>query len=161
MLGNLYTICYVELNHQVKNIKSTMEQDRYQKNHKLFIVGLLSLILGLSLVAFSLFILPNLFFGWHYDVPEFIANWVAWLQDAYELSSTAASKLTFFFFFLLGLFFAVIAYFSSNRIDNQIYSSELEISKPVESKKGSQGTLRLVLQILFIVWLVFIVAKSL
>ena len=133
-----------------------MEQDRYQKNHKLFILGLFSLVLSLSLFAFSLYLLPNLFFGATYDVPWFIANWVTGLHYAYDISEPAASKIVFLVFFLSALIFAIIAYISSNRIDDQIYSTELEIIKPVKVKRGTTGALRLALQILFAIVLVFL-----
>lgn len=137
-----------------------MEQDRFQKNHKLFILGLFSLVVSLSLFALSFYIMPNLIFGWHVDTPEFIINTVQWLQYTYNYTSAAASKIVFLFVFLLALFFAGVAYFCSNRIDNQIYSTELEsIKPPNNAEKGTkEDGLRLTLKILFFTLLIFAAA---
>lgn len=138
--------------------ENSMEQDRYQKNHKIFIIGLFSLLLSLSLFAFSFYVMPNLLFGWYYDVPLFVMNLVEWLQYSYNYSSGAASKLIFLVIFLSALFFAGVAYYCSNRIDNQIYSSELQSQKKTKSKRDG---LRLALKILVISILVFIAATLL
>jgi Sec-independent protein secretion pathway component TatC len=134
-----------------------MEQDRYQKNHILFVIGLFSLVVCLSLFALSFYIMPNLLFGWHYDAPLFIVNVVEWMQYTYNYTATGASKTVFFVVFFLALFFAGIAYFCSNRIDDQIYSSELQSKKkPKILQDGSKDDgLRLALKILFFTMLIF------
>lgn len=136
-----------------------MEQDRYQKNHALFIIGLFSLVVSLSLFALCLYILPNLLFGWRYDTPGFIINWVALLQFDYNYSSQASSNIIVLAVFLLALFFAVIAYFASNRIDNQIYSAELEMSQEIKiPSRNRQLAIQLSAKILLIIILVVIVS---
>lgn len=136
-----------------------MEQDRYQQNHKLFIIGLASLVISLSLFALSFYIMPNLLFGWGYDTPEFITNFVEWFQYTYNYSESAASKLVFLIVFVLASIFASIAYYCSNRIDNQIYSLELQESKQLQKVQTTDREgLRLVLKILFITLLIFLAA---
>lgn len=134
-----------------------MEQDRYQSNHKLFILGLFSLVFCLSLFALSFYIMPYLLFGWYYDTPAFVINLVEWLEYTYNYTNSAASTLVFLSVFFLALFFAGIAYFCSNRIDNQIYSSEL---KKKEKPKIKADGLRLALKILAICLLIFIAATA-
>ena len=133
-----------------------MEQDRYQRNHKTFIIGLISLLLSLSLFAFSFYVMPNLLFGWYFEVPPFILDLVEWLQYTYNYSNSAASKLIFLVIFLLALFFAAVAYYCSNSIDNQIYSAELQHQK--KSKNTKNDGFRVVLKILVISLLIFIAA---
>ncbi len=137
-----------------------MEQDRFQKNHVLYIIGLISLVASLSLFAFTLYILPHLIFGWGYDAPVFISSWKEILRFGYHFSSSAASQLIALLFFILTVIFAIIAYFSSNRIDNEIYSAELEFqNKSPKRRKGHRESVMLVLKLLFIIFLVFIFAE--
>ena len=129
-----------------------MEQDRFQKNHTLFILGMFSLIASMTLLALSFYIMPNLLFGWIYDVPGFIINWVEIIKIKYNYSAVVASQLVFSFLFSLAVFFGIIAYFSSNRIDNDIYSAELKAEAPPRKIKNSgiSDAQRLALKILFI-----------
>lgn len=140
-----------------------MEQDRFQKNHTLFILGMFSLIASMTLLALSFYIMPNLLFGWIYDVPRFIINWVEMIKIRYNYSAAVASQLIFFFLFLLAVFFGIIAYFSSNRIDNDIYSAELNEEAEAQPSKIKTTAIsdapRLALKILFVSLLVFIFIK--
>ncbi len=137
-----------------------MEQDRYQKNHVLYIIGLLSLVASLSLLAFTLYILPYLVFGWRYDAPGFIHLWKELLRVRYHFSPSVASQIIGVPFFLLTLLFAFIANFASNRMDNEIYSTELTIeNKEQNTKKSPNESIALVLKILLIIVLVFVGAE--
>lgn len=133
-----------------------MERDRFEENHMIFIIGMISLILSLALGTFTIFLLPNLLFGWHYDVPDIITLWKTWLQYFYQISESAASHLIFGTLGLCTLIFAFIAYYSSNRIDNQIYSEELQLNRVSKPKESDSETMLLVLKILCIIVLVFI-----
>jgi len=101
-----------------------MEVDRYQQNHSLFIIGLLSLILCLTMLAISLYLLPHLLLGWRYDVPEFISHFRQWLTIQFALSAAGASKMIFFSFLSSAIGLGIIAYIASSRIENQIYANE-------------------------------------
>ena len=138
-----------------------MEADRYQKNHTLFIVGMISLLIGLCFMVFGLYLFPNLIFGWRYEVPGFIPVVKEWLQSSYHYSEAGAAQFIFFFLFLIGLLLIIVAYFSSNRIDNDIYSAELKAEAPPRKIKNSgiSDAQRLALKILFISLLVFIFIK--
>lgn len=139
-----------------------MEEDRYQKNHLLFIIGLLSLMISLVFIAFTLYLLPHLLFGWIYDAPEFVPFLIERFQSQYNMTEGGASKLILLIFFLLSLIFVAIAYFSSNRIEREIFKSELtNTNKPVRFKKNTREGLTLGLKILFIIIIVFVVASLL
>lgn len=134
-----------------------MEQDRYQKNHTVFVVGLMSLVLSLGLLALSFYIMPSLVFGWRYNTPAFIVNIIEWLQYTYNYTTVGASRAVFLFVFLSALFFACVAYFCSNNIDNQIYKTELESKKEptkIQSADKDDGV-RLALKIVFFALLIF------
>lgn len=136
-----------------------MEPDRYQHNHAYYIIGILCLVTCLSLFATSLYILPYLWFGWHYSMPEFILDWISSIQTTYQFSVVASSWLVFLIFFLPALFFALVADILSNRIDSEIHGipqKKLKKNKEAPSNKESS---RLILRIVLIVILVFIASE--
>lgn len=104
--------------------RDAMEADRYQQNHKLFIIGLLSLVSSLLLLFFSLFLLPHLLLGWNYDVPEFIAYWREWITEQFAISEVWASRIIFMFFIFISIILGLIAHIASSRIEKQIYPDE-------------------------------------
>lgn len=129
-----------------------MEPDRYKQNKNLYVVGMVFLIISLSLFAFSAYILPHLLLKWRYSVPEFISHWRQWLQMQHQYSEEMASLLIFLFFFLLAFFSAVIAYATSNRIDDEIYTTETSVEPArAETINENKKTLMLVLKITIII----------
>ncbi len=111
-----------------------MEPDRYQKNHLLFILGIIFLLSSLILVAFSFYILPHLLWEWHYDVPEFISFWREALRERYNFTLLGASIAIFLIFISLSFICGYFSYLISNYIDNKIY----DIAKP-KAKKIALG----------------------
>lgn len=137
-----------------------MEQDRYNTNHYLFITGMISLILSLAMFGLTLYVLPHLLFGITYDVPSFISDWKEWLHINYQMNESKAAHMLALLLFTLSLIFALIAYFSSNKIDNSIYKSEIETQAEVTGEKSThRETMILVLKMLFIIVLVYIFAQ--
>jgi len=137
-----------------------MEQDRYNTNHPLFIIGMISLILCLAMFGLTFYVLPNLLFGLIYDVPSFITDWKEWLWTTYEMNDYRASHIIALFLFSCSLIFALIAYFSSNKIDNKIFRSELESQEEATGeKRNHRETMILVVKILFIIILVYVFAQ--
>ena len=101
-----------------------MEQNRYNQNHKLFITGMISLLLCLAFLLFMLFMLPHLLFGWIYDVPETVTHVREWITTDYGVSSSRASLVIFLFLLALVLLFGFVAYYASTRVESKIFSSE-------------------------------------
>ncbi len=139
-----------------------MEYDRYQVNSRLFILGMVCLGASICLILFSLYILPGLIGGLVYNIPEFLFHWVDWFQRRFDLSNTAASWIVLLLFFIPGLLFAMIAYYSSNKIDDQIYGleppeiEEIEVLSPRERiRKRESRTFVFKLLILILLVLVF------
>ncbi|MGV3739733.1 MAG: hypothetical protein ACO1N3_00355 [Gammaproteobacteria bacterium] len=143
-----------------------MEADRYQKHHVAYICGLFCLIASIVLFAFSLFLLPFLFFGWQYSVPEFVINFSALLQDKYTLSNSAVAWAICFALDFPAVILFVIADVLSNRIDKEIYGIQnsrysaaneqenisLQPTTQVESGK-------LIVKIVLLIVIIFIVAQ--
>ncbi|WP_028388500.1 hypothetical protein [Legionella fairfieldensis] len=97
-----------------------MEHDRYEQNSKLFVIGLLCLLLSLTLLAFGLYILPYLLWNWRYDIPDFVLSWREWLKEYYNFTDSGASWLIFLVFFIPAIICGFISRWASNYIDNQI-----------------------------------------
>lgn len=143
-----------------------MEADRYQKHHVAYICGLFCLIASIGLFACSLFLLPYLFFGWQYNVPELVISFSALLQDKYTLSNNAVAWVICFALDFPAVILFVIADVLSNRIDKEIYGIQhsrssvaseqenisLQSTPPVESGK-------LIVKIVLLILIVFIVAQ--
>ena len=137
-----------------------MEQDRYQKNHVLYIIGLISLVASLSLLALTLYIIPHILFGWTYDVPSYVSIWKEWLRVKFSMNVSTASQLIALILFLITLLFAGIAYFTSNRMDNLIFSTELENKEQLNRmKKSHREAVEIILKLLLIVLLVYMLAE--
>jgi hypothetical protein len=127
-----------------------MEHDRYQQDRKLFIIGLISLVASLLLFAFILFIAPHLFFNWKYNTPSFLVIWEEWLRIKFSLSTISPRTVVGLILFFSAIFFALVADYCSNRIDNKIYKDELQqtsgrINKDNDVSVASLLVLRLML----------------
>lgn len=97
-----------------------MELDRYQQNSKLFIIGIMCLVLCLALLFFSLFILPFLIWGLHYEVPDFITYFISVLEDYHDFSYAGSRWAVGLLFFIPSLISGFIAFYISNKIDNDL-----------------------------------------
>lgn len=98
-----------------------MEPDRYQENKMVFIVAMICLLISLTLITLSLYLLPFLLFKWAYQVPAFVPDFLEWLDDSYAITGMSASLLVFFIFFIPGIIAGIISKIASNSIENHIY----------------------------------------
>lgn len=138
-----------------------MEPDRYRANHKLYVLGIISLLLSLSLLAFSLYITPRLLLGWKYDSPEFLMHMIDWLQRNYQFTEVAAAKIILLMFFILALLFGIMAYIISNRVDNQIYGIEEpkeSVIEQVASRRNISESMGFGLKVFLIIIVVILLA---
>lgn len=134
-----------------------MEKDRYQQNSKLFVIGLLCLLISLSLFAFGLYILPYLLWNLSYNVPEFVYTTREWLKEYYNFTESGASWTIILFFIIPALITGYISHLASNYIDNQIHGIEREKSTKIsEIKKGVRETFEFGFKILLLIILVLI-----
>ena len=140
-----------------------MEPDRYKQNHVAYISGLVCLFLSIGLFAFSLFLLPYLFFSMQYNVPFFVIEFSTILQEQYEISSSGVAWVICFVLDFPAVILFVIADVLSNRIDKQIYGiqNHKETSNQTQSVThvDATETRNLVIRILLLLLVVFIVAR--
>jgi len=134
-----------------------MEIDRYERNHKVFIIAMISMIMSLALLGFVLYMLPYLMFDWVYNVPGFISAWEEWLIDNYNYSDHGARRFLLFISVLLDCFFIIIAYLTANTIEKQIFKSEIQytVSPTKKNNNVDREGLNLSLKIIFIIFVVF------
>jgi hypothetical protein len=139
-----------------------MEQDRYKQNHFLYIAGMFSLIISLGLFAFSLFLIPHLIFGWHYNVPDFLIDLIAMFENDYEMSTAKVKWLLFLVLDVPAVVLFIVADVLSNKIDNKIYKANRSATQSPTRKMDGQSGLResgvLFLRMTMIVIVVFAVA---
>ncbi|KTC90262.1 hypothetical protein OQJ18_04730 [Fluoribacter dumoffii] len=115
-----------------------MEQDRFGSNSKLYILGMICLVLCLGLFFFSLYILPFLLWGLNYNVPDFVLDLLSSLQDDYNYTPGASKLIAWLLFFVPSMITGLISYFVSNHIDNNLYKSEMNIEEVSEKPQGKQ-----------------------
>lgn len=94
-----------------------MEYDRFEHHPVLFILGMFSLILGLLMVGFSIYILPHIMFSWDYAIPLEWFNWTQKLQSYYALLPETAEKWFFMSMLILGLLCLLMAEWIANFLD--------------------------------------------
>jgi len=136
-----------------------MEPDRFQHSPKVYIIGLVCMIISMALFGFGAYIFPRIAFHFMYRIPDFIFEWINFVQIAYDLNEKNAGWLILIIIFSLGLIASIITYAVSNRIENEIYSIEpqkLDEQKPSKEWKEAGP---LILKIVLILVVVFLSAK--
>ncbi|HRD68645.1 MAG TPA: hypothetical protein PK657_00725 [Legionella sp.] len=111
-----------------------MEQDRFASNGTLYIIGIFCLIVCLSLFFFSMYIAPYLIWDLKYDIPEFILQNIEYFQEQYEMTENASRFLVGLMYFIPALIAGYISYYISNKIDNQIFKSEINYDEEEQEK---------------------------
>lgn len=112
-----------------------MEPDRFKDNHFLYILGIVSLVLSLTLFFFSMYIGPYLIWNLNYHVPDFLLYIVATLDDNYDYTRGQSAFIAWLIFFIPSIIFGFISYFVSNKIDDQIHN----IDPPTEEEEETQA----------------------
>lgn len=144
-----------------------MEQDRYEQNKVLFIIGMISMITSLSLFVFAFYILPMLIWNWGYDVPDFIFMWRENLRQSYSYSEAWAGFILFLIILIPAFITGVISHLISNTIDNQIHGivkekkegNKINVPEHVKESLGFSVKLIIILVLVvmalwFVEWLV-------
>ena len=95
-----------------------MSEER-KNGSKIFIAGVVCLVLALGFLLFSIYIIP--FFLWNvaYDVPDMITSMTSTLQEEYDYTSAGSKLIVWLIFFIPGLITGCISYYISNRIDKE------------------------------------------
>jgi len=140
-----------------------MEPDRFQHSPKVYIIGMICMLISMVLFGLGAYILPKIAFNLVYNIPDFIYTWSNLIQIAYGLNEKKAGWLILTVIFLLGVIASIVTYAVSNRIENQIYFIEPdkidEHQVSGETGKEWRETGPLVLKILLILVLVFVISK--
>ncbi len=122
--------------------KHMLEQDRYKQNPKLYIFGMVMLMCFWIFTLLSLYILPFLIWGLHYNVPEAIIGWQYHLETNYSMSIQLSKLLTFLTFAIPALICFFISWLISAHIDKKIVLSAEEIERtsvPVDMAHEKQS----------------------
>ena len=117
-----------------------MEPDRFKQNKVVFIVAMVCLLISLTLVTLSLYLLPYLFFNWTYAIPGFVPNLMEWLNVDYAIKGLSASFIVFMLLFVPGVIAGFISKVASNSIENHIYGTEKTQQDHEHLKKEVKAT---------------------
>ncbi len=112
-----------------------MEQDRFIQHQKLYVTGIVCLLLSLILFFISIYILPFLIWNLHYHVPYAIDAMINFFSDGDHYSSAVSKLFTWLVFFIPAVVAGLISYFISNYIDNQILDIGHRASLEEESEE--------------------------
>jgi hypothetical protein len=135
------------------------------QNDRYFIIGLMALAVSLFLFPLSLYILPQVWFGWTYHIPDFILSLSNWLQDNLEFKEGEASWFIFYSFFFTACIFAGIAYVASARANANMKKNVVRLPFDDAEKRIKQvrqdrrDSTFLVIKMIGIGILVFVVAE--
>ncbi|HGI8175164.1 TPA: hypothetical protein ACJT8O_001006, partial [Legionella pneumophila] len=116
-----------------------MEHSWYDNNSKLSVMGIICLIIFLVLFFFSLFIMPFLIWELHYNVPDFVSNMIAYLEDTYYYYSPVSKILVWLTFFIPCLITGYFSYYISRSIDKKNLLKDANIDEE-QSKEISSVT---------------------
>lgn len=98
----------------------------HDQNNKLFILGIICLVLCIALVLFSVFIIPYLIWSLNYNVPETVLAFIAYFEDNYYFTEPASRLIVWLLFFIPGLIAGFLSYIISYKIDNKVLGLETE-----------------------------------
>jgi hypothetical protein len=134
-----------------------------KREDRLFLLGLVSLILSLFLFPFVVYLFPAIWLGWEYSIPEFFQEALLWFEvtfhTTYDLAFLWLFRLTFF----AAVVFGVIAYLISHHITKlqaEINKEEDEeaLTFAMKAKEGSRESVLFFLKMVVIIGLVFVVS---
>jgi membrane protein insertase Oxa1/YidC/SpoIIIJ len=142
-----------------------------KKEDKLFFLGLLTLTLSLFLIPFGFYLLPAAWFGWQYSIPEFILNFTLWMQVTFHTTYGWAFVWVARLIFLPGIFFGIVAYSISRRLNKmkleveehtEMSAEEEELAHKASEKlkEETKDSLMLMLKIAGIAALIFVIANA-
>lgn len=105
-----------------------MKYDAFQKHQKLFVFGICCLVICLSLLFFSLYIIPFLVWEINYGVPLFITTFITNMNENYGYTTMGAKFLIELLLLIPAFIAGLISYFISSYLDRQ----DEDINPPVE-----------------------------
>ncbi|AMP90195.1 hypothetical protein [Legionella pneumophila] len=116
-----------------------MERSSYDENNKLSVLGIICLIIFLVFLFFSMFIMPFLIWELHYNVPDFVSNMIAYMEDEYYYSSPVSKTLVWLVFFIPCLITGYFSYYISRNIDKKNLLKDTNIDQE-QLKEASSAT---------------------
>ena len=111
-----------------------MEYDRYSHHEKIYVVGMLCLILGIIFISSALYLLPHLLLNWYYVIPTEFFSAANYLKENYGFTKSSAEMLICLVSFAIGFCFILIADFASRYIEQY----ELTTRKILKIKSTSK-----------------------
>lgn len=101
-------------------------QNQSNQNNKLFIFGIINLVISLSCILYSLYILPFLIWNLSYEVADTVLELIAYFEDTFYYSKALSRLLTWLVFFIPGVITGLLAWYASLKIEKRVLGADLE-----------------------------------
>lgn len=132
-----------------------MSEGPFQQHNNLFITCMISMVMALSLLAFSLYIFPYLIWHWVYDIPGFISDWREWLKDYHNYTESGAAWSVFLMFFIPGLIASLTTYIITNILEKMDSNEKVETLEPQRLiSDNAEESLSITMKVLILIALV-------
>ena len=132
-----------------------MEFDRFKMHHRVFVLGIISLFLGICCIAFAIFLIPYTLLQIDYSVPLIFFQASSVIEHFFSVSDVSAQSGMVYFIILMGLLLLIVAEMISNYIDNQLYKvAKTGVSEEVK-KARSESWYTILLTLFFIFLAIF------
>lgn len=107
-----------------------MESDRYQLHPRTYVLGMVCLLLSMSLLLFSLYLVPYVIWQFNYDLPGWIFSWFETLKEMFLTTDTITRLLVWLSFVIPGLICGFFAWLASNQIDDELHVEPTDSQQP-------------------------------
>lgn len=117
-----------------------MEKSRYQQNRKLFLIGMIVMVLGLFSVGIALYLIPFVIFNNISGIPLFVFEFLNWLQDNYAVEPSNGAWWIWGAFIGFAVICFLVAEYASNHIDNKLLEINPEdLELPIDPEKRQKS----------------------
>ena len=111
----------------------------------LYLIGGVCTILSLVLTLFSLYILPNIFFGVDYPLPQFLMRLAEWLQAQHNFTGVVLAIATISPVIILAVSFGLVSKAFSRRFEINTLDVTSEQAKELQWQSGWRQNIGIIL----------------
>jgi hypothetical protein len=129
-----------------------MHEDRYNVNKPMYILGVITLLIGAGLIFFALYLIPHFLWNIDYELPEWVMTEFYRMQQEWEWTPRWASWGVFLWFFIPGAVLLYISQYINKRLEAELESSlKLFLQSKAENKKIHRSFFWLLLMIILLI----------
>lgn len=143
-----------------------MDRKSTSQNDALFFSGIIALLVSLTLIGFSLYLLPHMLWGMRYNVPTVSTSLPHFFSYEWGFSKSFSAWLGFFCFFIPGLIAGLIAQQIERKLESEKIraltgGNSVENQEFLANKKSWRDSGMLAMQIFLVMLGIFIIVRVL